>query len=516
VGEKLLDWPPESFVRHVLSKHPVPTNPETGEAAYAGVGGKGLQLHGAQWRIATEPLRFKQAGGGVRFGKSFIVAMLIELDFLWRTTIKNRTDDLYWLIGPDYEQAQEEMRHLHRLFDEVGVIHEFRDPIRQSWSITFPDVGTEIVTKTAADALKIAGRAPRGIAMCEASQQAKEVMDQAILRLLQTNGWLFMCGTFENAQPWYYQNAEEWEKPEATGVFYECPSWDNRVVFPGGREDPKILSAERDLPPALFMEKIGGKPQKASSLVFPEAQARYHVAHRYPYLKTSYDPEQPVYLWGDPGIRHAYAVMAVQMVGQNVTWVIDAVYRWGRDARSIIAECAGREWAKNVERVVLDVASAQRRSEGPSNQEQWMYEWPRATGQAVAVVLQPVPLHVGYEIHRRALLNSWPEHEAQKMFNSDGRIRGQVTDPEGPRIVFDPMAAGPLFGGMVDGQKYAGEYNLHKNPKRRDGQTATGEDPVDADNDAIKAIHYGLFHTFRVSGRARMQMPEAMDWVISA
>jgi len=115
-------------------------------------------------------------------------------------------------------------------------------------------------------------------------------------------------------------------------------------------------------------------------------------------------------------------------------------------------------------------------------------------------VTQPVPLQVGYDIHRRALLNTWPEDEAQRLFNSEHKSR-QLVDPTGPQIYFAPGCEAPMFGGMVDGRHYAGEYNLHKQKKNREG-TIMSDDPIDTDNDGIKALNYGGYWYWTAGGYA--------------
>lgn len=520
VAEKLVDWAPAKFISHVLGKHPAPKGPdrvnlETGEVL---IGEKlwesGIRLQGNQRALIEDATRFIQAGGGWRGGKSYVGAMRIYVDFMWRRGVRGVKDDLWGVLADSYSMAQEEMRHLDRLLSEAGIPHEFRTPEFASWHITFPDSDCEVVTLTASDVTKIASRPYRGIVIAEAAQTVREAWVNAQGRVGETRGWILLEGTFESAKgAWYAQQALAWSKPDAIGVFYSLPSWENLVVYPGGREDPEILSAEKRFSPEEFAEKYAGLPTKRSDLVMRYANDRFHIAHRYPSLRRSYDPDQPVFLWSDPGTSHAYATFAVQFWG-NVAWVVDAVYRWDRTAEDIIAECAARPWAPNVELAVMDFAARQRNANGPAVVEQWTNGWRRHVGRSLWVETQPVPLAAGYDIHRRALLNSWPEEDAQRSFNADG-TRHVVVDPEGPRLMFAPEAAAPLFGGLVDGREYAGEYNLHRNRKNREG-AVVGDDPIPIDDDAIKAISYGLYWHFGVTGlKPRALGVESVQWEMS-
>ncbi len=493
---------------HILAKHPAPRHPETQEPLWE----SGIRLQGNQTKLITSRARFKQARGGIRGGKSFVAALFIYLDALWRELETKVGDDLWGVVADSYAMAQEEMRHLDRLFTEAGIPHDFHTPVNQSWRITFPHKKAEIVTLTASDVTKIASRPYRGMVMAEASQMVWEAFINCRGRVTQTRGWVLMEGTFERSGAWYYQVAEEWSKDGAVGESYPLPSWENLAIFPGGRDDPAIRSEETDLEPELFLERYGGEPGKRSDRAMRYADERYQVRFRFPRLRESYDPERPVILAIDPGTAHAYAVIAFQLwrvedtglvVGAeagkaNVAWAIDAVYRWGRTAEQMIEECAAKEWAPRVWEAVMDFAGTQQRSEGPPNIEQWAKGWREKTGHPLAIHANPVPLHAGYDVHKRALLNAWPEDDAQRSFNADKRLRS-VTNPTGPRLMFDPAAAVPLFGGMVDGQRYLGEYNLHHMRKNREG-TVTRDEYVDTDNDAIKAISYFTYWLFGAHG----------------
>lgn len=486
---------PAKFIDHVFRQMPAPRHPVTGEPMWE----RGIRFHGSQRAALYSQSRFKQVRGGVRAGKSFWTASGIFVDVLWEWE-NGFFEDLYWIVGPTYDNGTEEMNHLARLFGWADIPFELHEPRGASWSITFPHRSrTLIETRSGRDAMRIAGKACRRVSLVEAHQMVHEVYRNAKERVLETGGGVDINGTFESDEGggWFRMYALNWpiQGAEAEGESYPLPTWDNRVIFPLGKEDPGILEMRAHAStPADFMERVGGEPAKPAAAVLPQADKAYHVAHRFPHVGTSFDPERPVVLWSDPGMAHAYAVIAVQYWG-NVAWAIDAVYRWNRTAKALIAECLSRPWAGNVEMHVMDFAARQRRAEGPAVVDQWAVDWARALSKMPALWTEQVPLRAGYERHRNALLNGWPEDSAQAAFNADGRIVGRVTNPNGPRLMFDPAAAEPLFGGMVDGRAYAGEYILHQN-RRNEAGTVTSEDPIDLHNDAIKAINYGLWQHF--------------------
>ena len=54
-------------------------------------------------------------------------------------------------------------------------------------------------------------------------------------------------------------------------------------------------------------------------------------------------------------------------------------------------------------------------------------------------------------------------------------------------------------GGHVDGRAWAGEYNLHRKRVNSAG-TVTRNEPIDENNDAIKAINYGCYYYYGARG----------------
>ncbi len=488
---------------------PAPNDPISGEPLWP----QGMRLHKpGQHGFVTEPFRWQQAAGGIRGGKSAGGSAKIFIDAMWRYYNGIR-DDLWGVLADTYDMAQEEMRHLSEMFESVKIPHNLTQPGGQRWRLTFDHSRQEIHTMTGGDVSKIASRAYRGIVGAEAAQLQPEAIRNAEDRVSEKRGWVALEGTFEASKGMFYnQLAIQRMKPESTGKFYSLPSWENRVIYPGGREDPEILSRERAMPRERFLERFAGQPARRSKLVMKYASQLHNVQYRFPNLQTSYDPESPVYLFSDPGRAHAYAVVAVQFwkgrrneyTGEQreFCWVIDIVYRWGATVDSIVQECAAKPWASRARLNIMDFAARQQRVEGESVLTQWPMLWQKHTGQSIGVYAEQVPLHPGYDVHELCLINSWPEQDAREMFNQDG-FNTTMTDPFGPALKFDPKCIGPMFGGKVDGREYLGEYNAHEYAVDHEGYSKR-PDPIDTHNDAIKAISYGLFWRYGASGMKRI------------
>lgn len=260
------------------------------------------------------------------------------------------------------------------------------------------------------------------------------------------NGFI-VHNTFESSLGWYADMWKSWEgdNPEG-GRSYSLPTWSNTAIYPGGRDDPEIKALEATYPEDTFLERFGAVPCPPATLVFKEFSHITHVTE-----KAEYNPDLPVQLWVDPGYAHPYAVLAIQRHGRDV-YHFDEVYETGLVATEMIAEAKLRDWWPQVKVIVMDVAGKQH----PGTKSQAEI-WRSLTG--LRVVMNKVGIVDGIMRHRTFL-----------------------KDPGtgGARLFHNPRCKGTIP-----------EYGRYKNAKDSEGRAAT-ELPIDRDNDAMKALAYGL------------------------
>ena len=77
---------------------------------------------------------------------------------------------------------------------------------------------------------------------------------------------------------WAMKLIWDWQQADDKAVFV-YPSWDNHVVYPLGRDDPKILELVSTLPPDVFARRIGADLRVLTGLVYPEFDDRKHVVN---------------------------------------------------------------------------------------------------------------------------------------------------------------------------------------------------------------------------------------------
>jgi hypothetical protein len=413
--------------------------------------------------------RFFLICGGERAGKSFISAVMAALLMQpnnWDSPPDSEVD-LGWIIGPDYKQTRAEFQYIADMLDKLGVVAQRSTPenptsphsLVTTWNF-------RLETKSANDLRKIASQPPRFVLQAEAAQQPYEAWLKSRARVAQKRGHVIMSGTLERGLPWYGDLLKRWKAPnpeQAIGV--SIPTWENRIEFPGGWNDPEIQGLRASLPEDMFWERFGAEPRKSTNLVIPEFDYAEHVKELEPVDGI------PVELWVDPG-KNAYAVLFVQTIGTR-TLVLDRVYRRAAIAYDVIPEAMANPLWELVKlntssHGVIDIAGKHQYGL-PSHVEVWREE--------AGVILRSNYVHqdVGRDVVRyRLKAKNEEDGDPLLLFNA---TMGDATSPDGEAA--DVLA----------------EFNLWK---WRDYRPNSSEPlrPIDSNNHAIKALGYGLYDKF--------------------
>ena len=411
-----------------------------------------------QVAILESPYRFNLVAGGEQAGKSMVASKYLLGRFM-----ETEEPGLYWLVAADYERTRAEFEYLVQDFATLGILKQASKRVDPGY-IVLAD-GTRIETKSAKDPRTLAMRAPHGILGCEASQLDMETFFRLRGRCAPKRGWMFLAGTFEGSLGWYPQMFTAWAAgadPEAKA--YSLPSWTNKYLYPGGREDPEIQRLKEVASDDFYMERIEGKPSPPKGLVFPEFRPDAHV------VDVEYVPDVPVHLWMDPGYAGGYAVEVVQVQGEQIQ-VIDEIYEVGLVTDEIIDIAKSRPWWPDVKFGVIDIAG---------NQHQ-------AMAAPAEVWLQQAGLYLS----------------SQKVKINEGteRLKGWLKiDPRthAPRIVFSPKCIGIMSEFGMAPNPFDGQTRAYRWKTDREGNIV-GDTPEDKYNHGVKAIIYGLIDRFGYS-----------------
>lgn len=216
--------------------------------------------------------RTKGISGGWQAGKSFALATDILLDL---PLVEPGRDYRYWAVMPSYKTPPMEIDYLYKWCDQLGIVSKFHRPTDNSIRLELLRGQVVVETRTAQDPEGIASQACDGIIVVEAGQMPESIYTQVQGRVMTRGGWITLGGTLEDdeAKPrwvWYGEKLQEWwDEPSDLHASYRLPSWANRTVFPGGRDDPKIKDLERELDPYTFNRRIAGVPAGAQFPMYP-------------------------------------------------------------------------------------------------------------------------------------------------------------------------------------------------------------------------------------------------------
>jgi len=302
----------------------------------------------AQEPILYDEHRIETITGGIQSGKSTMLAVKLASQF-W-------LGDLYWIIGPDYEQCRREFGYLIEIFQALNLIKpgSYSFPSHDQCVMKLPG-GITVETKSAKYPDRIAGRSCDGIILCEPGQMPYEIMQRSLERLVAKDGWLMMAGTLEVSSDWFADKFKEYQNPGNPdgGISFPMPTWSNTALFPGGRTDPKIVQLEASLGPDRFQERCAGIPLKPRSLVFPEFKSIMHVGD------VRIDQNEPVYIGVDPGyFPSVYAVVFLQFIEDEI-YVFDEIFVQHTGSEQIISMVAKKPYFSKIVGGAIDVGSTQ-------------------------------------------------------------------------------------------------------------------------------------------------------------
>ena len=434
-----------------------------------------------QARILMSDKRFVLVAGGEQAGKSVVASLFLVQKYLELTPDRPAEGTrgargrrirvrpaLYWLVGATYGETQREFQYLVEWFGALGLLAVATkrcDPGR----IVLWD-GTRIETKSGVDHRTRSQESPDGIIGCEASQLDSTVFSRMRGRVTARNGWLFLAGTFESSVGWYPQLFKAWQRGGSDRKSFSLPSWTNRELYPGGRDDPQLASLRADSTDDFFMERIAGNPVPPKGLVIPEIRPAIHVR------EISYIPGVPVRLAIDPGYAGAYAVEVLQIVeGREV--IVDEIYERGLVTEEIVRMARSRPWWDDVEGGVIDVAGHQHQSM-PAPAEVWQEE-----GEI-------------YLSSSRVAIN-----DGTQRLRSFLKVTG---DGHGPKLLIGSHCKGILSELGVAPNPFDGQTRAYRWKTDREGNIV-GRVPEDRYNHAIKAVIYHLVDRYGYASRPRAE-----------
>lgn len=281
---------------------------------------------------------------------------------------KPRNPD-FALFGPNYKEPRIEFEYLENDLRALGKLLEAHTskPSDGAWRMVTTD-GVVIVTISLEHPESVRSIDLEGAMVCEAGGCKYAGIERVRGRVAAKRGFVIYVGTIEESQSWWKDWLLEGKRANNKGIItYTIPSWVNSSEFPGGINDPEIVSWRAFLGEDLFMERCAAVPRPPRFRVLKEVTETH--------IRRVDVPDDAIReIWIDPGYASAYAIVfvAIWQEGENKRFhFYDELYEQGLNTEAMIALCKAHWSWGSIQTGVIDIASKGHRDATESALEIW-------------------------------------------------------------------------------------------------------------------------------------------------
>ncbi len=423
--------------------------------------------HGGQKKFHDSEARFRVACCGRRYGKSTMAARDVQPALFLH-------DKLYWIVGPTYDLGEKEFRIMYDdLVRHLGMGKDRR--IRKGYNkrsgtlfLEFP-WNTKVEVRSADNPESLVGESLDGVIMAEAAKHKRDTWERYIRpALADKQGFGVFCTTPEGHNWIYdlYMLGQDDDFPDYES--WRMPSWENTIVFPGGRNDPEILQMERTTTPEWFAQEIGASFTSFVGKIFPEFDEQIHVKNH------TFNPMWPNYGFWDWGYVNALVFIEAQITPRDEVIIWREHYQPWLRLEEHLEEIKARP---NPEGYRLDGTY------GDAADPEAVATVNEKFASCIALPEAKENWRFGIEVHKRFL----------KPYNSG--FFDEYDDPiMKANLYVDPSCKNTIK-----------EYQNYKMASPTRAGNDPQEKPVKKNDHAMDAIRYGLMHIFELGAKYHLE-----------
>jgi hypothetical protein len=294
----------------------------------------GYHPHPPQAEVHWDVTRNRALSNGRRWGKTLLGGKETEATAWVKNWLGKAQQG--WIIGPQYLDCEKEFRVVYDSLKALGVedlstkfLHNVENGnmhIHTKW-------GWDLQARSAAHPETLVGEGLDFVLMVEAGRLRRSTFTQYVRPALSDKrGWSLASGVPELATDvsllyWAWKRGQDVNRP--TWRSWRKPSWTNRIVFPGGRNDPEILEAEEDLTEDEFRRQYGAEFVDRVGRVMLEWDDEVHLRN------LDYNPNWPLYGAVDFGYTNPFVWLWIQVDEFNNVYVIGEHYITRQDVTEI-------------------------------------------------------------------------------------------------------------------------------------------------------------------------------------
>lgn len=276
--------------------------------------------HPGQRKFHASQARFKVMCCGRRWGKSTSGPH----DELPKMMLKKPT--LGWIVAPTYDLGEKEFR----VFWEV-LVNKLQVPIDRSRtfnSLRTKDFrittawGSSVEVRSAEHPESLVGEGLDWVIMAEAAKLKLSHWEKYIRPTLSDKRGSAVFVSTPEGFNWFFdlfQRGQSQQNPEWWS--YRSPTWENTVVFPGGRDDPEMLEVANTLAPEVFDQEYGAEFTSFAGRIYSEFDEGYHVLKNY-----KFNPDWANFVAFDFGFRNPFVCLNIQVDPSENVYVWDEYY----------------------------------------------------------------------------------------------------------------------------------------------------------------------------------------------
>jgi hypothetical protein len=283
----------------------------------------GYTPHEGQKILHYTPSRFKVVPCGRRYGKTIWGGKEIEPCAFVPSRGINGGPQLGWIIGPQYVHAEKEFAVVYDSLRKLGIDRDsikFQKNADSGALHIVTSWGFELIGKSAGKPETLVGDGLDFALMVEAGLHKRNTWGQYIRPTLSDKrGWAAFTGVPEgkSMHSLLYALSERGKDPtKKQWMTFHAPSWENNLVFPGGRQDDEILEAEDDLTEDEFNRQYGAQFVDKVGVVMQEYDNDYHT------YDLNYNPKWPLYAAIDYGFTNYWVWLWIQVDEWDNVYVI--------------------------------------------------------------------------------------------------------------------------------------------------------------------------------------------------
>lgn len=282
----------------------------------------GYYPHPGQTKFHASQARFKIMDCGRRWGKSTSGPH----DMLPKMLLKKPV--MGWIVAPTYDLGEKEFRVFwSELVDKMKVPLDksktFNSIRTKAFRITTA-WGSSIEVRSAEHPESLVGEGLDFVIMAEAAKLKLSHWEKYIRPTLSDKrGSAVFVSTPEGFNWFYdiYQRGQSEDPAYKDWWSYKSPTWENTIIFPGGRQDPEILEVEGTLAQEVFDQEYGAEFTSFAGRIYSEFDEGYHVIKNY-----KFNPDWHNYVAFDFGFRNPFVCLNIQVDAEENVYVWDEYY----------------------------------------------------------------------------------------------------------------------------------------------------------------------------------------------